>query len=77
MRVVPGDILTATQGWSLSKLNYNMAALASSKVGNDLIVIAVEERESEGMSQACVLSPVFGPLWIHLDSRNIIVNRAK
>ncbi len=75
MTVAPGDIAHATQGWSISKLNQSMASLGSPNVGNDLLVIAViREKGDAGLPTMCILSPRFGPLWVHFDSRNIKVN---
>lgn len=80
MRIVPGDVVRATNGWSLSKLNE--AFLGGSpwgmKLGNDLLVIAVhKEASDDGVPVICILTQTAGPVWINFDSRTVMVNGRK
>ena len=73
MKVVPGNVVRTRQGWSISKLNRSMAALGG-EMGNDLLVVAVTKEEDDAaVSTLCVLSPYFGPVWVHNDDRTITV----
>lgn len=73
MKVLPGDVVRTRQGWSISKLNRTMAALGG-EMGNDLLVIAVTKEDDDAAAATlCVLSPFFGPVWVHHDDRNITV----
>ena len=72
MKVVPGDIVTTARGWSISKLNRTMHALGG-QMGDNLLVIAIRDDSDE--AELCVLSPRFGPVWVHNDDRFISVVR--
>lgn len=72
MKVVPGNVVRTAQGWSISKLNRNMHALGND-IGNDLLVISVRDNSDD--AELCVLSPKFGPVWVHNDDRRLTVIR--
>lgn len=78
MKVMPGDIVTTRDGWSISKLNpLRVSARAlGAQIGDNLLVLAVTKEEDEAaLGALCVLSPSLGPLWVINDERRVSVVR--